>query len=100
MRRLVQRRRHQRRELTFDRAQARRTTLDALVELQPLHHQLRIQAPKLRVFRRLTEPFRLPVVRRLAGTIILLLGTLTVVGTLLSDLLLMWLDPRIRLGAR
>jgi peptide/nickel transport system permease protein len=33
----------------------------------------------------------------LAGTIILLLGTLTVIGTLLSDLLLMWLDPRIRL---
>jgi peptide/nickel transport system permease protein len=33
----------------------------------------------------------------LAGTIILLLGVLTVIGTLLSDLLLMWLDPRIRL---
>ena len=28
----------------------------------------------------------------------LLLGVLTVVGTLLSDLLLMWIDPRIRLG--
>jgi peptide/nickel transport system permease protein len=36
----------------------------------------------------------------LAGTIILLLGTLTVIGTLLSDLLLMWLDPRIRLESR
>jgi peptide/nickel transport system permease protein len=36
----------------------------------------------------------------LAGTIILLLGTLTVIGTLLSDLLLMWLDPRIRLENR
>jgi len=34
----------------------------------------------------------------LACTIILLLGVLTVVGTLLSDLLLMWIDPRIRLG--
>ena len=34
----------------------------------------------------------------LAGTIILLLGVLTVIGTLLSDLLLMWIDPRIRLG--
>ena len=34
----------------------------------------------------------------LASTIILLLGVLTVVGTLLSDLLLMWIDPRIRLG--
>jgi peptide/nickel transport system permease protein len=33
----------------------------------------------------------------LAGTIILLLGVLTVIGTLLSDFLLMWLDPRIRL---
>lgn len=34
----------------------------------------------------------------LGSTIILLLGLLTVVGTLLSDLLLMWIDPRIRLG--
>jgi peptide/nickel transport system permease protein len=34
----------------------------------------------------------------LGSTIILLLGILTVVGTLLSDLLLMWIDPRIRLG--
>ena len=33
----------------------------------------------------------------LAGTIVLLLGTLTVVGILLSDLVLMWLDPRVRL---
>ena len=32
-----------------------------------------------------------------AGTIILLLGALTVVGTLISDLLLVWVDPRIRL---
>jgi peptide/nickel transport system permease protein len=34
----------------------------------------------------------------LGTTIILLLGVLTVFGTLLSDLLLMWIDPRIRLG--
>lgn len=34
----------------------------------------------------------------LGSTIILLLGVLTVLGTLLSDLLLMWIDPRIRLG--
>lgn len=34
----------------------------------------------------------------LGSTIILLVGLLTVVGTLLSDLLLMWIDPRIRLG--
>jgi peptide/nickel transport system permease protein len=34
----------------------------------------------------------------LASSIILLLGVLTVIGTLLSDLLLMWIDPRIRLG--
>jgi peptide/nickel transport system permease protein len=33
----------------------------------------------------------------LAGTIVLLLGTLTVIGILLSDLILMWLDPRVRL---
>ena len=33
----------------------------------------------------------------LAGTIVLLIGTFTVVGMLLSDLLLIWLDPRIRL---
>ncbi len=32
----------------------------------------------------------------LAGTIILLLGAMTVVGTLISDLLLLWVDPRIR----
>jgi peptide/nickel transport system permease protein len=34
----------------------------------------------------------------LAGTIILLLGVMTVIGTLISDLLLMWVDPRIRFG--
>ena len=34
----------------------------------------------------------------LAGTIVLLLGVMTVVGTLLSDLLLMRVDRRIRLG--
>lgn len=34
----------------------------------------------------------------LAGTIILLLGVLTVVGTLISDLVLMWIDPRVRSG--
>ncbi len=33
----------------------------------------------------------------LAGTIVLLLGVMTVTGTLISDLLLMWIDPRIRL---
>jgi peptide/nickel transport system permease protein len=33
----------------------------------------------------------------LAGTIVLLLGALTIVGTLISDLVLVWLDPRIRL---
>lgn len=32
----------------------------------------------------------------LAGAIIMLLGALTVLGTLISDLLLMWIDPRIR----
>ena len=33
----------------------------------------------------------------LAGTIVLLLGILTVIGTLISDLILVWIDPRIRL---
>jgi peptide/nickel transport system permease protein len=36
----------------------------------------------------------------LAGTIVLLLGLMTVIGTLISDLLLMWIDPRIRLEGR
>jgi peptide/nickel transport system permease protein len=34
----------------------------------------------------------------LAGTIVLMLGVMTVIGTFISDLLLMWVDPRIRLG--
>jgi peptide/nickel transport system permease protein len=34
----------------------------------------------------------------LASTIIMLLGVLTVIGTFISDLLLMWIDPRIRQG--
>jgi len=33
----------------------------------------------------------------LAGTIVLLLGVMTVIGTLLSDILLVWIDPRIRI---
>jgi len=32
----------------------------------------------------------------LAGTIVLMLGVMTVIGTFISDLLLMWIDPRIR----
>ncbi|MCU0522821.1 MAG: ABC transporter permease [Anaerolineae bacterium] len=35
----------------------------------------------------------------LAGSIVLILGVLTVIGTLISDILLAWLDPRIRYGA-
>lgn len=34
----------------------------------------------------------------LAGTIVLMLGVMTVIGTFISDMLLMWVDPRIRLG--
>jgi peptide/nickel transport system permease protein len=34
----------------------------------------------------------------LAGSFLLLLSTLTIIGTLLSDILLAWVDPRIRLG--
>jgi peptide/nickel transport system permease protein len=33
----------------------------------------------------------------LAGSFIMLLSTLTIIGTLVSDILLAWLDPRIRL---
>jgi len=36
----------------------------------------------------------------LAGAYVLLLSSLTVVGTLVSDILLAWLDPRIRLSLR
>jgi peptide/nickel transport system permease protein len=36
----------------------------------------------------------------LAGTIVLLLGAMTVVGTFISDLLLLWIDPRIRLEGK
>jgi peptide/nickel transport system permease protein len=34
----------------------------------------------------------------LAGSFLLLLSTLTVIGTLVSDILLAWVDPRIRLA--
>jgi peptide/nickel transport system permease protein len=34
----------------------------------------------------------------LAGSFLLLLSTVTVIGTLVSDVLLAWVDPRIRLG--
>lgn len=36
----------------------------------------------------------------LAGSIVLMLGVMTVIGTLVSDLLLMWIEPRIRLQGR
>jgi peptide/nickel transport system permease protein len=35
----------------------------------------------------------------LAGSFLLLLSTLTIIGTLISDILLAWIDPRIRLEA-
>jgi len=34
----------------------------------------------------------------LAGSLLMVLSLLGMVGTLVSDLLLMWLDPRIRMG--
>jgi peptide/nickel transport system permease protein len=34
----------------------------------------------------------------LAGSFLLLLSAMTVIGTLISDVLLAWVDPRIRLG--
>jgi len=36
----------------------------------------------------------------LAGTIVLIQAVLVVVGTLLSDIALAWLDPRIRFSER
>ena len=36
----------------------------------------------------------------LAGNILLMVSILTVIGTFLSDLVLLWIDPRIRVGAR
>ncbi|MCI0834963.1 MAG: ABC transporter permease, partial [Chloroflexi bacterium] len=36
----------------------------------------------------------------LAGAIILLIGWMTIVGTFLSDLLLLWADPRVRFEGR
>jgi peptide/nickel transport system permease protein len=36
----------------------------------------------------------------LAGAIILIIGWMTVVGTFLSDLLLVWVDPRVRFEGR
>ena len=32
----------------------------------------------------------------LAGSMVMMLSVLTIIGTLISDLLLIWLDPRIR----
>ena len=36
----------------------------------------------------------------LAGSIILLVGAMTIIGTLLSDILLVWADPRVRFEAQ
>ena len=36
----------------------------------------------------------------LAGTIILMISIMTIIGTLISDILLVWVDPRIRLERR
>jgi peptide/nickel transport system permease protein len=36
----------------------------------------------------------------LAGTIILLIGLMTIIGTLISDLILVWIDPRVRFSGR
>ena len=36
----------------------------------------------------------------LAGTIILMISILTIIGTFISDILLVWVDPRIRLERR
>ena len=51
-----------------------------------------------------TGPLLLEALRNqdmyLAGSFLMFLAALTVVGTLLSDILLAWIDPRIRYGAR
>jgi peptide/nickel transport system permease protein len=36
----------------------------------------------------------------LAATFLMMLSILTVIGTLISDILLAWLDPRIRFGGQ
>jgi peptide/nickel transport system permease protein len=36
----------------------------------------------------------------LAGSILMILSVLTIIGTLLSDILLAWIDPRIRFGKK
>jgi peptide/nickel transport system permease protein len=36
----------------------------------------------------------------LAGSMVMMLSLLTLIGTLLSDILLLWLDPRIRYEER
>ena len=36
----------------------------------------------------------------LAGTFVMMLSFLTVIGTLVSDILLAWVDPRIRFEAK
>ncbi|MHB0868412.1 MAG: ABC transporter permease [Chloroflexota bacterium] len=36
----------------------------------------------------------------LAGTIVLMLGVMTVIGTFISDLLLLWIDPRIKVEGK
>jgi peptide/nickel transport system permease protein len=36
----------------------------------------------------------------LSGTIILLIGVMTIIGTLISDLILVWIDPRIGFAGR
>ena len=40
------------------------------------------------------------LIRRFAGSFILILSGLTVIGTLISDILLAWVDPRIRFGGQ
>ena len=40
------------------------------------------------------------VLNRAAPLMLVSLGMMTVIGTLLSDLLLVWIDPRIRFGRR
>ena len=65
-------------------------------------------SPNTRVLKRLDYRFLVIVLllsallsqdMYLAGSFLMMLSTLTVLGTLLSDILLALVDPRIRLGA-
>ena len=44
----------------------------------------------------MNRAYKFRYANEVAGSFVLLLSTLTVFGTLISDILLAWIDPRIR----